>query len=185
VGSLRTLYDTRECPCALFYSTKTLLLWMRGSMLLGFLSMSDGSSISSSHWRIRNLSCVMLYPDWTPKRNSSSVMFSICTALLIGYTNEVVPWMFPAPDSLKNAERLKAVKCNFYINNYHICIDSFHIFILDAYVRYLNGRELQRTPRALGAFADMDIETHQRVASVQLHQRVASVQLHIYIYNPP
>ena len=41
-------------------------------------------------------------------------MFSICTALLIGYTNEVVPWMFPAPDSVeKNAERLKAVKCNF------------------------------------------------------------------------
>ncbi len=40
-------------------------------------------------------------------------MFSICTALLIGYTNEVVPWMFPAPDSKKNAERLKAVKCNF------------------------------------------------------------------------
>jgi hypothetical protein len=40
-------------------------------------------------------------------------MFSICTALLIGYTNEAVPWMFPAPDSKKNAERLKAVKCNF------------------------------------------------------------------------
>lgn len=78
VGSLRTLYDTGECPCALFHSTKTLLLWMRGSMLLGILSVSHGSSASTSHWRIRNLSCIMLYPDWTPKRNSPFVMFFIC-----------------------------------------------------------------------------------------------------------
>lgn len=60
-------------------------------------------------------------------------MFSICTALLIGYTNEVVPWMFPAPDSLKNAERLKAVKCNFYK-------ELSDLYRLISYLHFRRGR---------------------------------------------